>query len=251
MRTLQIALLVLVAALGAMTLSGCGRRAPAKAAGVISVEQAADRLVSELVLFPACIKGDNLGTVAALAGRLELPLQERLARAWKSNHLLDLFGADSRSFGIINAMAPMFDLMRSMTTDVVSRDEAKLAEFVKSVTPKLRLQSADQSKREPGGNPQLFRERIWPQEKDFNASIDEASARKLLKMEAMYAPRILQPNLPELTKLRGKLVRVLQADPELLATVRELITVERVVPDDVRDSRERADRIIAAARGKK
>ena len=249
---------ILSAALAALMvlLAGCSKQSAPGASGQtrgptkqqISVEDAADRLVSELVLFHTTLQGGNLGTVTSLAGRMDISLEERLARAWKSNPLLG-FAADPQ---MAPAMAPGIGVMAAITKELVTNDEADLSKLVKSLSEKIQQQNTNTSKRDLGkGNPQLFKGTIREDEKKFNQSIDEAAAKTLVKLEACLRPQLLAPYQAKLPDLREKLIRVLRADPKLLATMREAMAVERAVPDDLRQSREQADRIIASARRKK
>jgi hypothetical protein len=240
----------------AVLLNGCGKQplggvsgpTPAAPAKKIPVEEVADRLVSELVLFHTIIRSNNHALVASLAGRMELSLEDRFARAWASSNLLSFFTGDTRDeYG----GAGMIGLVNSINAKILNKDDPEFAETVKSQVKKIRFQTTEAARQAPGqGNPlqPLYREELQRQERRFNLSLDEAGARVLVARERQLTGRILGPQRPKLPGLREKLVSVLQENPELLATMREAMEDERAMPDDLRESREKADTLITQAR---
>ena len=147
--------------------------------------------------------------------------------------------------------APMIDLVNSINKKILNKDGPEFAETVKSRVKKIRPETLEAAKQTPGeSNPflNLNREAIQAQERRFNLSLDEAGAKMLVARQRQLTPLILGPQRDKLPGLREKLVSLLQENPELLATMRAAMADERVVPDDLRESREKADALIARER---
>jgi hypothetical protein len=236
--------------------SGCGKPAAQgmpsnsrEAAKEIPIEDVADRLVSEAVLLGACVKGNNLTTLAGLAGRLDLSLEERLGRAWQCNQSLDLIGHGNGG-AYSGFTETITGLMAQISRDMVTTEEAQIPELVKKLASKIRFATTEASKREELGNPQLYREAILEAEQAFNRRMDRVGAQQVVQRQQLLIPSVFNPIRAELPKLREKLIGALKADPEALAMLRAAMAVERNVPPDLKKSRERADSIIAQARKK-